>query len=148
MAGAGIALTTIAIDAPLLTSVIAYVSLVGYGVTLLFWSAFFLSFPYELTGRQGMSFPLYRLGQAAFIVTAIAALWSLFSSFGDLLHWLLVGLGLLEFSEHFVVRWIDGNEKLFIKRPSHAWLGGAAGIALQHSSRTKKLQKTLSDRRV
>lgn len=91
-----------------------------------------------------MLFALYRIGQAAFLVIAIAALWSLFSSFGDLFHWLLIGLGLLEFSEHFVVRWIDGNGRLFIQRPSHAWRGGAVGIALQHSGRTMKSKQTLS----
>ncbi len=142
--GVSIALITIAIEAPLSTSVIAYVSLIGYGVGLLFWSAFFSSYPHIRIGRQRMLFTLYRIGQAAFIVIVIVALWSIFSSFGDLLHWLLVGLGLLELSEHFVVRWIDGNGRLFVQRFSHAWLGGAAGIALQHTSRTMKLQKTLS----
>jgi hypothetical protein len=137
--GVGIALTMIAIDTPLPTRVIAYVSLVGYGATLLFWSVFFFSFPHIRRGWQRMLFTLYRIGQVAFIVTATVALRSLFNSFGDRFHWLLVGLGLIEFSEHFVVQWIDGNGRLFVQRPSHAWLGGAAGIALQHSNRTMKL---------
>jgi hypothetical protein len=144
VAGVSLALITITTEAPFPTSVIAYVSLIGYGVILFFWSAFFLSFPNVSKGRQKMLFTLYHIGQAAFLITATVALWSLFSSFGDVLHWLLVGLGLLEFSEHFVVRWIDGNGRLFIRRPSHAWRGGAVKIALQHSSRTMKSKKALS----
>lgn len=140
VAGVGIPLITITMEASPLNNAIAYASLLGYGVILLFWSAFFLSFPYIRLGWQRMLFALYRIGQVAFIVTATVALWSLFSSFGELLHRLLVGLGLLEFSEHFVVRWIDGSGRLFIQRRSHAWLGGAAEIALQYSTRTMKLQ--------
>ncbi len=75
-----------------------------------------------------MLFTLYRIGQAAFIVTVTVALWPLFISFGDLLHWLLAGLGMLELSEHFVVRWIDGNGR-FRQRFSHAWLVRGAGEA-------------------
>jgi hypothetical protein len=142
--GIGIALITLSTSAPLPTRVIAYVLLMGYGATLLIWSVFFLSFPHIRIGQQRMLFMLYRIGQAAFIFTATVAFWSLFSSFGDVLHWTLVGLGLLEFSVHFMVRWIDGNGRLFIQRPSHAWIGGADGIALQHSNRTMKLMKTLS----
>lgn len=138
MAGISLALMTIATEAPFPTSVIAYVSFIGYGVILLFWGVFFASFPNVRKGRQTMLLTLYRIGQAAFFVTATVALWSLCSSFGDLFHWLLVGLGLLEFSEHVVVRWIDGNGRLFIRRPPHTWRGGAAGIALQHSSRVIK----------
>lgn len=144
VAGVTLALVTIATGASLPTNVVAGVSLIGYGAIVVFWGAYFSSFPNVPRGRTRILFTLYRIGQAAFLVTATVALWSLLTSFGDLLHWLLVGLGLLEFSEHFVVRWIDGNGRLFIQRPSHAWRGGAVGIALQHSSRTMKSKKTLS----
>ena len=117
--GIGIALITLSTSAPLPKSVIAYILLIGYGATLLFWSAFFSSFPHISSVRRRILLLLYHIGQAAFICTATVALWSLFSSFGDLLHWFLVGLGLLEFSVHFVVRWIDGDGRLFIQRPSH-----------------------------
>ncbi len=139
--GVSLALITLAAEEPFPTSVIAYVSLIGYGTTLFFWSAFFSSFPHVSQCRQKMLFMLYRIGQAACIVTVTVAFWSLFSSFGDVLHWILVGLGLLEFSEHYVVRWIDGNGRLFIQRPSHTWRGGAIGIALQRANRAMRLQK-------
>ncbi len=133
--GASLALITLATEAPFPTSVIALVSLIGYGMILFFWSALFSSFPQFRQGQQRILFTFYRIGQAAFLVIMTVATWSLFSLFGDLLHWLLIALGFLEFSEHFVIRWIDGNGRLFIQRPSHAWLGGAAGIALHRSSR-------------
>ncbi|MCS6826393.1 MAG: hypothetical protein NZ553_07260 [Caldilinea sp.] len=135
MAGIGFALVTISTDSPLPTMMMAYVSLISFSTILFFWTAFFLSFPNILIGQRKMLFMLYRIGQATFVVTMAVALWSLFSLFGNLSHWLLVGLGLLECSEHFVVRWLDGNGKFFIQRPSHAWIGGAAGIALKRSSK-------------
>lgn len=124
LAAAVVALVTIRTEVPLWTESLAWMSLVGFGTILLFWIVFFRSFPYVSTGSQRMLFMLYRIGQAVFIFTLAIALWSVFSLFGDFLHWGLIGLGLLEFSMHFAVRWMDGNGQLFMRRPANAWRGG------------------------
>ncbi len=140
--GTAIALLTVFTGAPLPTVVVACVSLVGYGASLLFWRVFFSSFPNIGRGRQRMLLALYRIGQVAFVGTAAVAVWSLLYSFGDVLHGAIVGLGLLEFSEHFAIRWLDGQGRWFTQRPVRAWMGGAAGIALRHFRREVPLPKT------
>lgn len=138
IAGMGIALVTVLTNYSVLTIIIAFVSFIGFGVILLFWTVFFLSFPNIRLSQHRILVILYRIGQVAFVLILTIGVGSVFTLAGEPLHWLLVGLNLLECSEHFMARWLDGNGKLFTQRPSHAWMGGAAGIALRHSVRRIK----------
>gem|GEM_PF-2132420 len=140
--GTAIALLTVSIGAPLPTVIVAWVSLVGYGASLLFWEVFFFSFPTIGRRRQKTLLALYRIGQVAFVGTAAVAIWSLLHSFGDVLHCVMLGLALLEFSNYFVIRWLDGQGRWFTQRSRRAWIGGAAGIALRHFPRGVSLPKT------
>ncbi len=140
--GTAIALLTVSIGAPLPTVIVAWVSLVGYGASLLFWGVFFSSFPTIGRRRQKTLLALYRIGQVAFVGTAAVAIWSLLHSFGDVLHCVMLGLALLEFSNYFVIRWLDGQGRWFTQRSRRAWIGGAAGIALRHFPRGVSLPKT------
>ncbi len=142
VAGTATALLTVFTGAPPPTVAVACVSLVGYVASLLFWGVFFSSFPTIGRRRQKMLLALYRIGQVAFVGTAAVAIWSLLHSFGDVLHGAIVGLGLLEFSEHFAIRWLDGQGRWFTQCSRRAWIGGAAGIALRHFRREVPLPKT------
>ncbi len=72
--GTAIALLAVSIGAPLPTVIVACVSLVGYGASLLFWGVFFSSFPTIGRRRQKMLLALYRIGQVAFVGTAAVAI--------------------------------------------------------------------------
>jgi hypothetical protein len=140
--GTATALLTVFTGAPPPTVAVACVSLVGYVASLLFWGVFFSSFPTIGRRRQKMLLALYRIGQVACVSTAAMAIWSLAHSFGDVLHGAMIGLALLEFSNHFAIRWLDGQGRWFTQRSRRAWIGGAAGIALRHFRREVSLQKT------
>lgn len=105
--------------------------LLGGASAYSFWRVYLHAHP-RISGRQrGLLLALYALGAIAFLSVVGVMVWSIVRPLGDMLHWVMLGMGIMECGEHFGVRWVDGASHWRVYGPPQHWLGGAAGVALR-----------------
>ncbi|MDW8403412.1 hypothetical protein [Chloroflexus sp.] len=110
---------------------IAMVKMIGYTANICFWLLCFAAYPALAPAHRSYLTILYWIGASALVVAIGLAIWGVSTRFANSLFWLFTLFALVELTQYFAIRWIDGQGRWWWRYPPARWRGGAAGVTLR-----------------